>query len=65
MDAQELLELKHDLLDAIHELASEPVADPEPVTRKIEELFKRLEQPIPWNPSPALTEAKVGKTGGA
>ncbi len=29
MNAAELLELKHDLLDAIHELATEPVADPE------------------------------------
>jgi hypothetical protein len=44
MNAHELLALKHALLDDIHELATEPVADPEPVKRKIEELFQRLEQ---------------------
>ena len=60
MNRTELLALKCEILP-IHELATEPVADPEPVKRKIEELFEKLEHPIPWKPSPALMEAQFGE----
>ena len=43
MTIQELRDFKVELLDDIHELATEPVADPESVRQKIEEFFMKLE----------------------
>jgi hypothetical protein len=42
MNAQVIREFKLELLDEIHELATEPVADPEPIKQKIESFFQRL-----------------------
>ena len=44
MNAQTIREFKIELLDDLHELASEPVADPEPTKRIIEAFFQRLEE---------------------
>jgi hypothetical protein len=43
MTPQELHNFKIDLLDELHELATEPVADPEPIKQRIEAFFQRLE----------------------
>ena len=37
MDVQELRKFKVELLDDIRELATEPVADPEPIKRKLDQ----------------------------
>jgi hypothetical protein len=44
MNAQEIRAFRVDLLDGIHELATEPVADAEEVRRKVNEFFDRLER---------------------
>jgi hypothetical protein len=46
MNAQDIREFKVELLDEIHELASEPVVDPEPIRRKVESFFSKLEEAI-------------------
>jgi hypothetical protein len=46
MTPQELREFKIELLDDIHELATEPVNDPEAVKAKVEEFFDRLESEL-------------------
>jgi hypothetical protein len=43
MDAAEIRQFKVELLDEIHELATEPVADPESLRVRIEEFFDKLE----------------------
>ena len=43
MDIAELRRFKVDLLDEIHELGTEPVADLEGVRRKVEDFFSKLE----------------------
>ena len=43
MTPAEIREFKIDLLDDIHELATEPVGDPEAIRRKVEEFFSKLE----------------------
>lgn len=43
MTSQELQQAKVELLDEIHELAADPVADPEPIKQKLEAFFQKLE----------------------
>ena len=43
MTRDELRAAKIELLDDLHELATEPVVDPEPVRQRVEALFARLE----------------------
>lgn len=43
MEAAEVRQFKVELLDEIHELATEPVADPESLRQKIEDFFSKLE----------------------
>jgi hypothetical protein len=43
MTRQELHDSKVELLDMIHELATEPVADLEAAKAKVDEFFERLE----------------------
>jgi hypothetical protein len=43
MDRDELRAAKIELLDDLHELATDPVADLEPVRQRVEALFARLE----------------------
>jgi hypothetical protein len=43
MTAAEIRDFKVELLDEIHELASDPVADPEDVRQKVEQFFAKLE----------------------
>ena len=44
MTHTELKEAKIELLDAVHELASDPIPDLEAVKDKIDEVFKKLEE---------------------
>lgn len=44
MNRTELAEAKIELLDAVHELASDPIPDLDAVKAKVEEVFKRLEE---------------------
>jgi hypothetical protein len=43
MTPAEVRKFKVELLDDIHELASEPVADPEEIRQKVEAFFSKLE----------------------
>jgi hypothetical protein len=43
MDAAEIRQFKVEVLDDIHELATEPVADPETLRSKVEAFFDKLE----------------------
>jgi hypothetical protein len=43
MTIAEIRDFKVSLLDDIHELASDPVADPEELRQKVEAFFSRLE----------------------
>jgi hypothetical protein len=43
MTPQEIREFKLELLDSVHELATEPVADLDGVKQRVEEFFAQLE----------------------